>query len=135
MSEVFNFIYRGGVSKENNVRYLTAEKPPTDDNSNKVPTTEWVRDALDAASSGAYPTVSKITTTMVKHSSCTTTAPSGGGTWYCYGSGSYNTYHTVGGDEKTTFNYNDVYASGATIVKVSGNIDYCSGTGFGIKIA
>lgn len=77
MSTTYDLLYRG-VSKENNIRYLTAETPPTDDNSNKVPTTEWVKDALEVASSGAYPTISKAV-----QSGRSFRAPSGG-TWWVF---------------------------------------------------
>ena len=72
------------MKKENNIRYLTAEKPPTDDNSEKVPTTAWVRDVVEAASAGAYPVVQATTKNGI-----TVYAPSGGGTWYCFGTCGY----------------------------------------------
>ena len=74
--------YIGGVSKENNIRYLTANTPPTDDNSNKVPTTEWVKEKLDdveaAVSGGMFPAVSKAV-----YSNREIRVPSGG-TWWMF---------------------------------------------------
>lgn len=87
MSEVFNFIYRGGVKVEDDVRYLTTETPPTDDNSNKVPTTEWVQEKIDdveAAVSGGMNATVKATTYSVSGNTGTTKSPSGGGTWWCF---------------------------------------------------
>lgn len=88
----------GGVSKENNIRYLTAEKPPTDDNSNKVPTTEWVKEKMDdveaAVSGGMFP---KISAAQV--SGRNVLVPSGG-TWWVYyndsGGGIMNTSKSGG---------------------------------------
>ena len=84
MSTTYDLLYRGGVSKENNIRYLTAETPPTDDNSNKVPTTEWVQEKMDdveaAVSGGMFP---KIQTAVLKSGQGYYT-PSGGTWWYFY---------------------------------------------------
>ena len=75
------------MSKENNIRYLTAETPPTDDNSNKVPTTEWVNNKIDdieaAVSGGMFPT---IQTAVIKSGQGFYT-PSGG-TWWVFYAGS-----------------------------------------------
>ena len=112
------------MSKENNIRYLTAEKPPTDDNSNKVPTTEWVQEKIDdveaAVSGGMFPTVKAIT-----FSGNRAYAPSGGGTWWCHGEGKTTTGSSTGTISAS-------YASGAEI-----NFGYrlTALTGFGIKIA
>ena len=82
MSTAYDLLYRGGVTKENSVRYLTAETPPTDDNSNKVPTTEWVQEKMDdveaAVSGGMFP---KVSTAQV--SGRNVLVPSGG-TWWVY---------------------------------------------------
>ena len=88
------------MSKENNIRYLTANTPPADDNSNKVPTTEWVQEKLDdveaAVSGGMFPTVSAATGGNTLGS-----APSGG-TWWCY-------YHS------TSKTINGTYAGGQSL--------------------
>ena len=96
---------------EDDVRYLTAETPPTDDNSNKVPTTEWVRDALDATNSGAYPTVQGTTTSGI-----TVYAPNSGGTWYCMGVCNYN-YKRQGetSPKSSSVHFSKVAASGASL--------------------
>ena len=130
MSTTYDLLYRGGVSKENNIRYLTAETPPSGDNSNKVPTTEWVQEKIDdveAAVSGGMNATVKATT----YSGSTTYAPSGGGTWWCYGTGSYmNTF-----DRNVSFTFNKPIASGgAAHTPTSYYKDYRS-NGFAIKIA
>ena len=91
MSTTYDLLYRGGVSKENNIRYLTAETPPTDDNSNKVPTTEWVKEKLDdveaAMSGGMFPKIS-----YAERSGTRVLVPSGGA-WWIYLSGSAGIEH------------------------------------------
>ena len=83
MSTTYDLLYRGGVSKENDIRYLTANTPPADDNSNKVPTTEWVQEKLDdTVGGGMFPIIRAATPTGHP---CY--APSGG-TWWCYGTNS-----------------------------------------------
>lgn len=107
MSEVFNFIYRGGVKVEDDVRYLTAEKPPTDDNSNKVPTTEWVQEKIDnveaAVSGGMFPTIKNA-----ELKGDFAYAPSGGGTWWCHGD-------LIGKISGNAVLINGAYASGALL--------------------
>lgn len=76
------------MSKENNIRYLTAEKPPADDNSEKVPTTEWVQSVVETASAGAYPTISKAV-----QNGRSFRAPQGG-TWWVF---SVNQNHELNG--------------------------------------
>ena len=118
------------MSKDNNIRYLTAETPPTDDNSNKVPTTEWVQEKIDdveAAVSGGMNATVKATTYRDK----TTYAPSGGGTWWCYGTGSYN---NSSGNE-IEFEFNTAAASGASVHSRTTTANGYSSSGFGIKIA
>lgn len=115
MSTTYDLLYRGGVSKENNIRYLTAETPPADDNSNKVPTTEWVQEKMDdveaAVSGGMFP---KVQTPI--GSSYPPRVPSGG-TWWCYGI-------------NTAFDYtNQALAGGATITNTGATQTMC------IKIA
>lgn len=122
------------MSKENNVRYLTAETPPTDDNSNKVPTTEWVQEKIDdveaAVSGGMNATVGAITVSGNK-----TYAPSGGGTYWCYGETNY-VYRMYQQDNARTVSYNGSYASGSVIHSPSeSSIKSYSARGFGIKIA
>ena len=120
----------GGVSKENNVRYLTAETPPSGDNSNKVPTTEWVQEKMDdveaVVSGGMNATVKAVTYTddgLYGRSY----APSGGGTWWCYGQVSCSEHST---------SYNGAYASGAVIHEVrDAYLPTYTSKGFGIKIA
>lgn len=115
---------------EDDVRYLTAETPPTDDNSNKVPTTEWVQEKLDdveAAVSGGMNATVKATTARLNMPYGRTYAPSGGGTWWCYGESFFS---------NSSDTYNGAYASGAVVHEVR-NVDmnHYSTTGFGIKIA
>ena len=90
MSTTYDLLYRGGVSKENNIRYLTAETPPTDDNSNKVPTTKWVKEKIDAiedaVSGGMFP---NIQTAVVKSGQGYFT-PSGGTWWFFYAADASN---------------------------------------------
>lgn len=126
MSTTYDLLYRG-VSKENNIRYLTANTPPADDNSNKVPTTEWVKEKMDdveaAVSGGMNATVKKITGT---------TAPSGG-TWYCYGTA--NLEYKYDTSQKSTSTINSTFSGGAALYNNSGSYMIKSSNGFGIKIA
>lgn len=119
--------YIGGVKVEDGVRYLTAETPPADDNSNKVPTTEWVKEKLDNAVGGGMNATVKATTASLNMPYGRTYAPSGGGTWWCYGESFYS---------KTSATYNGAYASGAVVHEVRDvSINNYSTKGFGIKIA
>ena len=120
----------GGVKKENSVRYLTAETPPADDNSNKVPTTEWVQEKLnDTVGGGMNATVGAITASGNK-----TYAPSGGGTYWCYGETKY-TYWDHNDLLNKTEIHNGSYASGAVITNPNKDFTSYSAIGFGIKIA
>lgn len=125
MSTTYDLLYRGGVTKENNVRYLTSNTPPTNDNSNKVPTTEWVKEKLDAVedavSGGMNATVKALTVSGER-----AYAPSGGGTWWCYGEAVATTVGSCG-------TVNGQYASGALLPNFGYPIK--SMNGFGIKIA
>ena len=112
MSEVFNFIYRGGVTKENGVRYLTAETPPADDNSTKVPTTEWVKSNIPSIPSGNVAIWSRdFTLNRVEEMSCVLNAPSGG-TFFCFGTVTIN--RNVNGSE--------TWESGGTVIAGGGNL-------------
>lgn len=91
MSEVFNFIYRGGVSKENNIRYLTANTPPADDNSNKVPTTEWVKNNMPSVPSGNIAIWSRNFTTGNSDKYTVVLKAPSGGTYFCFGEAYVNT--------------------------------------------
>ena len=98
------------MSKENNIRYLTANTPPADDNSNKVPTTEWVQEKLDdveaAVSGGMFPKVSSAVAVSIGNNRYSFKAPSGG-TWWVY--------KTVESDTISNNNYNKSYSGGAQI--------------------
>ena len=120
---------------EDDVRYLTANTPPTDDNSNKVPTTEWVQEKLDDTVGGGMNATVKATT--YNSGTAKTYAPSGGGTWWCYGNGSYQIWDSHEGEAQTqSFSFNGAFASGAVIHGPAtwyGNA--YNSRGFGIKIA
>ena len=80
--------FTGGVVVQNGVRYATVATPPDGDNSAKVPTTAWVRDVVEAASAGAYPTISKAV-----QSGKSFRTPQGG-TWWVF---SVNQNHEING--------------------------------------
>ena len=106
MSNVFEILKRmGGVVEENGVIYVTHPNPPTNDDSQKIATTAWVKDITDGlkasiddvsatVSGGMFPKVQAPNNSNV---------PSGG-TWWCYGVNwnsmdgiSYYNYSEAGG--------------------------------------
>ena len=116
------FFTGGGVKLQNGKRSLTAEKPPTDDNSEKVPTTAWVRDITDgleaSVSGGMFPTISNA----VRGGYGEIRAPSGGSWWctqlgdYTLGNGKYAGWSLL---QNINSNVNDTVLKGWLCIKIA----------------
>ena len=94
-------------------------------------TTAWVRDVVEAASAGAYPTVQAAT-----KNSTTVYAPSGGGTWYCFGICDYTHKPDNLNTKSASGHFSNTVASGAKVYAPNGNrVEIMSVTSICIKIA
>ena len=94
-------------------------------------TTAWVRDVVEAASAGAYPVVQATTV-----SGYATYAPSGGGTWYCFGICDYTHTPDNLNTKSASGHFSNTVASGAKVYAPKGNgVEIRSVTSICIKIA
>ena len=101
--------------------YATAPTPPAGDDSTKIATTAWVKDATPSIPSGNVAVWSRDFTLYQdsdKYISYVLCAPSGG-SWFCFGSIKY------GADGSPT--YNETWSSAGIVASGGAELSRCNG--------